>query len=51
MDTKQFAKTGTTCVALKFNNGIILATDRRITAGYIVTDKFNKIPCAKAVDE
>lgn len=43
MDDNQIQKTGTTCIALKYKEGVILATDRRITAGYIVSDDFEKI--------
>lgn len=37
-------KTGTTCVALKWKNGVVLATDMRMSAGYIVHDDWdNKV--------
>lgn len=43
METKNFTKTGTTCIGLIYKDGVILATDRRITAGYIVSDDFKKL--------
>ncbi len=36
-------KTGTTCIGLLFKDGVLLAADRRMTAGYIATDKSSKI--------
>jgi proteasome beta subunit len=36
-------KTGTTCIGLMFKDGVILAADRRMTAGYIATDRTSKI--------
>ena len=36
-------KTGTTCIGLLFKDGVILAADRRTTAGYIVSDKSTKV--------
>lgn len=36
-------KTGTTCIGLEFNGGVILAADRRMTAGYIAADNTTKI--------
>ncbi len=42
MDEKQ-AKTGTTTVAIVCKDGIVLASDRRVTAGYVANKKFRKI--------
>ena len=36
-------KTGTTCIGLQFKGGVILAADRRTTAGFIASDKSIKI--------
>ena len=36
-------KTGTTCVGLLFKDGVILAADRRTTAGFIASDKTKKV--------
>jgi len=36
-------KTGTTCIGMEFDGGIILAADRRTTAGYIVSDRTSKV--------
>jgi proteasome beta subunit len=36
-------KTGTSCIGLLFNDGVILAADRRTTAGYIASDKTVKV--------
>ncbi len=41
--TKEVLKTGTTTVGLVCKDGIILAADRRSTAGYIAHKKFHKI--------
>ncbi len=43
MDAKNITRTGTTCVGLKFKDGVILASDRRTTAGYVVSDKSVKV--------
>lgn len=43
MDTQNITRTGTTCVALKFKDGVILAADRRTSAGYVVSDKSVKL--------
>ena len=44
MDDKEIMKTGTTTVALKYKEGVVLAADKRVTAGYLVANKkFNKI--------
>ncbi len=39
MSEKDFLKTGTTTLALKYNKGIILAADKRATAGYTIVQK------------
>lgn len=36
-------KTGTTCIGFKFKDGIIIGADRRMTAGFIATDKTSKV--------
>ena len=36
-------KTGTTCIGVKFKDGVILAADRRMTAGFIASDKASKV--------
>ncbi|MCA9459213.1 MAG: hypothetical protein KC589_03665 [Nanoarchaeota archaeon] len=36
-------KTGTTCVGFLFKGGILLAADRRTTAGFIASDKSEKV--------
>ena len=36
-------KTGTTCIGLIFKDGVLLAADRRVTAGYISSDSSSKI--------
>ncbi len=36
-------KTGTTCIGLLFKDGVLLAADRRVTAGYIASDRAEKI--------
>ncbi len=36
-------KTGTTCIGLKFKDGIIIGADRRMTAGFIASDKSSKV--------
>lgn len=36
-------KTGTTCIGLLFKDGVVLAADRRTTAGFIASDKSKKI--------
>ncbi len=36
-------KTGTTCIGLLFKDGVILAADRRATAGYIATERTIKV--------
>ena len=35
--------TGTTCIGLVFDKGVILAADRRTTAGFIASDKSEKV--------
>ncbi len=42
-DDKEYAKTGTTTVGIVCKDGIVLAADKRVTAGYIANKKFNKI--------
>jgi 20S proteasome alpha/beta subunit len=41
--TTEKLKTGTTCIGLLFNKGVLLAADRRTTAGYICSDRSTKI--------
>ncbi len=41
--TQEKLKTGTTCIGLLFNGGVLLAADRRTTAGYIASDTSSKI--------
>lgn len=36
-------KTGTTCIGLKFKDGIIIGADRRMTAGFIASDRAEKV--------
>jgi len=36
-------KTGTTCIGVEFKGGVILAADRRMTAGYIASDRSSKV--------
>ncbi len=36
-------KTGTTCIGILFKDGVLLAADRRMTAGYVATDKTLKV--------
>lgn len=43
MNQKQEIKTGTTCIGIKFNNGILLAADRRVTSYKINSDSFTKV--------
>ena len=43
MENKDITRTGTTCVGLKFKDGVVLASDRRTTAGYVVSDKSIKV--------
>ncbi|HIH04846.1 TPA: proteasome subunit beta, partial [Candidatus Woesearchaeota archaeon] len=38
MDDKQL-KTGTTTVALLCKDGIVLAADKRVTSGYLISNK------------
>ncbi len=39
MTEKNLLKTGTTTLALKFKNGVLLAADKRATAGYTIVQK------------
>ncbi len=39
MDSKEMLKTGTTTVAIKCKDAIILAADKRATAGHLIADK------------
>ena len=41
--SKEVLKTGTTTVGIVCKDGIILAADRRSTAGYIAHKKFHKV--------
>ena len=44
VDDKDILKTGTTTVAMKCKDGIVLCADKRVTAGYLVANKkFKKI--------
>ena len=44
VEDKEIMKTGTTTVAIKCKEGIVLAADKRVTSGYLVANKkFNKI--------
>ncbi|MBD3164740.1 proteasome subunit beta [Candidatus Woesearchaeota archaeon] len=44
VDDKNFMKTGTTTIAVKCKDGVVLAADKRVTSGYLVANKkFNKI--------
>ncbi len=43
MNDAQKIKTGTTCVAFLIKDGVIIAADRRTTAGFIVSDKTEKV--------
>ncbi|OLS19565.1 MAG: Proteasome subunit beta precursor [Candidatus Heimdallarchaeota archaeon LC_3] len=38
-----FLKTGTTGLAIKFKNGIIIAADKRVSGSYVVKKDFDKI--------
>jgi proteasome beta subunit len=41
---EQIQKTGTTTLAIKCKDGVVLAADKRVTSGYLVANKkFNKI--------
>jgi len=42
-DSEKQAKTGTTTVAIVCKDGIILAADKRVTAGYVANKKYRKI--------
>ncbi len=39
IDQQQIRKTGTTTVGLVFKNGVVLASDRRATMGYLIASK------------
>jgi len=44
MEDNNIMKTGTTTVAIKCRDGVVLAADKRVTAGYLIANKkFNKI--------
>ena len=43
MKDKEFANTGTTTVGIVCKDGIVLAADKRVTAGYIANKHFKKI--------
>ncbi|MBI4151070.1 proteasome subunit beta [Candidatus Woesearchaeota archaeon] len=43
MSEEKQAKTGTTTVAIVCKDGVILAADRRVTAGYVANKKYHKI--------
>ena len=44
VDDKDIMKTGTTTVAMKCKDGIVLCADKRVTAGYLIANKkFTKI--------
>jgi proteasome beta subunit len=36
-------KTGTTGLAVRFRDGVVIAADKRVSAGYVVNKKFDKI--------
>lgn len=42
-DSEKTAKTGTTTVAIICKDGVILAADKRVTAGYVANKRFRKI--------
>jgi len=42
-DDKQLKKTGTTTVGIVCKDGIVLAADKRVTAGYIANKHFKKV--------
>ena len=42
-DTFEKLKTGTTCIGVLCKDGVILAADRRMTAGFIATDNTSKV--------
>lgn len=43
MDDKDLKKTGTTTVGIVCKDGIVLAADKRVTAGYVANKKFHKV--------
>lgn len=44
VEEKDIMKTGTTTIAIKCTDGVVLAADKRVTSGYLVANKkFNKI--------
>lgn len=43
MTKNQEIKTGTTCIGLKFNGGVLLAADKRVTSYKINSDSFTKV--------
>jgi proteasome beta subunit len=43
MTDRDKIKTGTSCIGLVYKDGVILAADRRMTAGFIATDNTTKV--------
>lgn len=43
MDFKNLTRTGTTCIGIRFKDGVLLASDRRTTAGFVVSDESVKV--------
>ena len=43
MTNSEKLKTGTTCIGLLFKDGVMLAADRRSTAGFIASDRSKKV--------
>lgn len=43
LSQENFLKTGTTGLAIKFKDGIIIAADKRVSGGYVVKKDFDKI--------
>ncbi|MFW5704774.1 MAG: hypothetical protein ACOCXG_02930 [Nanoarchaeota archaeon] len=41
--TTEKLKTGTTCIGFLFKDGVIIGADRRMTAGFIASDKSSKV--------
>ena len=39
VDDKELMKTGTTTLALQCKDGIVLAADKRVTSGYLISHK------------
>lgn len=41
--SKDYVKTGTTCIGLKYKDGVMLAADNRVTTYKIEGDSFTKL--------